>query len=161
MTIPEREPLLQRYDLDVETAYNEMLDSFLKYLKEPVGDVRKIASRCGAQVAAAHKRCKRDLMFAALNKAVAEGVDITPTVAEHMCGRLIGRGVDYRSAMKAFGTPGRTAAVKSPVTAEDLASFEAGMRVEVHSLIVEMTTIRERHKDAYSDRVEAALEGMA
>lgn len=77
-----------------------------------------------------------------------------------MCERLIGRGVDFRKALTFFGTPGRTAAQKSGVVQEDMASIEAQLSPQVSLLIYEMTVIRERHKEEYVDRVEAAVKEL-
>ena len=161
MNIPIREHLLQVYEQEIEQAYAELLQSFTDYLKEGIGDLRSMAGRCGARVGAAHKRCKRGMVFAALSGAREDGVDITPTVAENLFARLIGRGVDLRAALDEFATPGRTAANKSKVVATDLADFEAGLRPEVHSLISEMKVIRERHRDDYGERAKEAAEAAA
>ena len=156
MLIPERKSLLESYEVEIETAYVELLKSFLDYLDSGEGDPRTMAGRCGARVAAAHKRCKRGLVFAALATAQADGLDITPTVAEHLFTRLIGRGVDLRAALKAFGTPGRTASAKSKVGPADLVEFEAALAPLVHALILEMKTIRERFRDAYAEQAKEA-----
>lgn len=159
MYIPERDALLHTYETEVAAAYAELLERFLLNRTQGAEFLRSIAGRCGAQVAAAHKRCKRGLVFAALTAARNGGLDITPTVAEHLCTRLIGRGVDLRAALVTFGTPGRTAATKSTVHQEDLATFEAELAPQVQSLIDEMTLIRERHQDEYKDRARVAMQG--
>ncbi|MGC6373678.1 hypothetical protein [Pseudomonas sp. S2.OTC.A_B10] len=156
MLIDERKSLLETYESEIETAYAELLASFLLYLENGAGEPATMAGRCGAQVAAAHKRCKRGLVFAALATALAEGLDITPTVAEHLCARLIGRGVDFRAALEAFATPGRTAATKSSVRQADLADFEAALAPQIQGLISAMKVIRERHREEYREKVKAA-----
>ena len=156
MLIAERKSLLETYESEIEAAYVELLESFLAYLERGAGDLSVMAGRCGARVGAAHKRCKRGLVFAALATALAEGLDITPTVAENLCARLIGRGVDLRAALQTFGTPGRTAATKSSVRQADLAGFEAALAPEIHSLISAMKVIRERHRDGYAEKAKAA-----
>lgn len=159
MQVLEKERLLQIYEEEIEAAYAELLDAFMNMLTLGVGDPRSMAGRCGARVAAAHKRCKRGLVFSELVIARDAGLDITPTVAEHVCERL-GRGVDFRKALTFFGTPGRTAAQKSGVVQEDMASIEAQLSPQVSLLIYEMTVIRERHKEEYVDRVEAAVKEL-
>ncbi|MCX2694977.1 hypothetical protein OO256_28725 [Pseudomonas sp. DCB_CB] len=161
MQFPDSASLLKSYDADVAAAYAELLQSFIDHHENGVGDLRSMAGRCGAQVAAAHKRCKRGLVFAALSTARADGADITPTVAERICDRLLGRGVDFRFALEAFATPGRTAANKSPVRAGDLVELEAELNHDIHSLIFAMSLIRERHRENYRDSVEAALNAKA
>ncbi|MGE8051301.1 hypothetical protein ACQKPT_23750 [Pseudomonas monteilii] len=160
MQVLEKERLLQIYEEEIEAAYAELLDAFMDLLTLGVGDPRSMAGRCGARVAAAHKRCKRGLVFSELVIARDAGLDITPTVAEHVCERLIGRGVDFRKALTFFGTPGRTAAQKSGVVREDMASIEAQLAPQVSLLIYEMSVIRERHKEEYGDRVEAAVKDL-
>lgn len=158
MLIPERKHLLDTYDSEIEAAYVDLLESFLAYLEHGVGDPKSMAGRCGAQIGAAHKRCKRGLVFAALTTAQAAGLDITPTVAEHLCARLIGRGVDLRAALQAFGTPGRTAAEKSKVGPADLADFEGQLTPQIHSLTSDMKAIRERYRDAYAKQAKDAAQ---
>ena len=150
--------LLQSYEIEVEAAYAELLQRFLFNRDGGVEVLRSIAGKCGARLAAAHKRCKRELMFSVLTAARTSGLDITPTVAEHLCTRLIGRGVDFRAALVTFGTPGRTAATKSKVAMDDLAQFEAELIPQVRELIEEMKVIRERHRDEYKDRAKEAAQ---
>ncbi|QKZ07845.1 hypothetical protein [Pseudomonas eucalypticola] len=158
MEIPERKTLLALYESDISKAYDDLLKAFLDYLADGVGDLRSMAGRCGAQCSAAHKRCKRGLVFAALASAQAEGLDITPTVAEHLCSRLLGRGVDFRAALSSFGTPGRTAANKSATGAADLATLETALSPEIFSLLVAMDGIRDRYRGQYDERAKDAAQ---
>lgn len=160
MQILDTERLLQIYEEEIEAAYAELLEAFMNHLTFGIGDPRSMAGRCGARVAAAHKRCKRGLVFSELVTARDAGLDITPTVAEHVFERLIGRGVDFRKALTFFGTPGRTAANKSGVVREDTANIEAKLYPQVSALIYEMSVIRERCKEEYGDRVEAAVKDL-
>lgn len=66
MQVLEKERLLQIYEEEIEAAYAELLDAFMNMLTLGVGDPRSMAGRCGARVAAAHKRCKRGLVFSEL-----------------------------------------------------------------------------------------------
>ncbi|MBD8828999.1 hypothetical protein [Pseudomonas sp. CFBP 13602] len=161
MQISDRASLISAYETEIETAYAELLESFLAYLERGLGDPKAMAGRCGAQVAAAHKRCKRGLLFSALMAAQGIGMDITPTVAEHLCSRLIGRGVDVRAALKAFGTPGRTAADKSTVSPSDLGDLEKQLGPQIQALISDMTAIRERYREAYAEKAKEAARGYA
>lgn len=160
MLVLDTERLLQIYEEEIEAAYAELLEAFMNHLTFGIGDTRSMAGRCGARVAAAHKRCKRGLVFSELVTARDAGLDITPIVAEHVCERLIGRGVDFRNALIFFGTPGRTAAEKSSVVREDMASIEAKLSPQVSLLIQEMSVIRERCKEDYGERVEAAIKAL-
>jgi hypothetical protein len=152
MQISEYACLLQTYEMEVKAAFDERLQRFLFNHDGGTEILRSIAGQCGARVTAAHKRCKRGLVFAALTATRDDGLDITPTVAKHLCNRLIGRGVDLRAASITFGTPGRTAAMKSSVGRADLITFEAELAPQVQSLIDEMTMIRERYRDEYEER---------
>ena len=160
MLFPGRDSLLQTYEGDIAFAYNQLLDAFVNHVETGEGDPRSMAGHCGAQVGAAHKRCKRGLVFAALAAARGEGMDITPTVAENLCAALIGRGVDVRAALDAFATPGRTAANKSKVGGADLEQLVAMIGPKVKSLIVEMKIIRERYRDEYKERAREAVEAL-
>lgn len=158
MNIPERDSLVHAYETDVKEAYAELLDSFLKYIQTGEGKPQTMAGKCGAKVAAAHKRCKRGLVFSALSTAVEGGMDITPTVAENVFGRLIGRGVDFRAALSSFGTPGRTATNKSSVRAAHLAEFESSLLPEIDALILDMKVIRERYRDDYGEKIKGLMQ---
>lgn len=160
MNFPDSEHLLKIYEAEIAAAYVELLQSFTDYLEHGMGDPRSMAGRCGAQIGAAHKRCKRGFVFEALEAARREGIDITPTVAENLCIRLIGRGVDFRAALEAFGIPGRTAANKSKVRPDDLVSFEALLKPQVESLMLAMRAIRELRSDEYAERAREAATGL-
>jgi len=95
--------------------------------------MKAAAGRCGAMVAAAIKRAKRDLI---LKRLGASRLDITPTVALHSAQRLMGRGVDMRALLPIFGLPGRTAANKSNVSPAVLESLEATIRTDLDALVV-------------------------
>lgn len=155
MPIPERDSLLAAYEADVAHAFSDLLVAFRAMLDEEEGDMRSHAGRCGARLAAAHKRCKRGLIFSVLAQAQDHGLDITPTVAEHLCARLIGRGVDFSAALEKFGTPGRTAANKSRTTEADLHGFEEALYPEIMGLVAAMAEIRQRYKDEYESAVSA------
>ncbi|WP_420170740.1 hypothetical protein ACN99C_26660 (plasmid) [Pseudomonas alloputida] len=161
MLFPDRDALLKTYEADIALAYDQLLEAFVSHVETGEGDPRSMAGRCGAQVGAAHKRCKRGLVFAGLDAMRSEGMDITPTVAENLCTALIGRGVDVRVALDAFATPGRTAANKSKVGGADLEQLVAWLGPKVRSLILEMTIIRERYRDEYAERAKAAVEAVA
>jgi len=150
MVIPTRKNLLLLYENDVRPAYADRLEG---YRGNREGSLRAMASQCGAELGAAHKRCKRDLVFAYLLAERMNGLDITPTLAENLCAKLIGRGVDVRIALEKFATPGRTAANKSKVGPETLDELEAVLEPIVEDLVMAMTEIRIRYRDDYDDRV--------
>ncbi|MFY1070588.1 hypothetical protein [Pseudomonas juntendi] len=154
MYIPTRDSLLQRYEDDVKSAYADRLDGYRRYLENHQGSLRVLASRCGAELGAAHKRCKRDFVFSHLLIERMHGLDITPTLAENLCANLIGRGVDIRIALLQFATPGRTAADKSKVEPKVLDDLVAALEPMVESLVVAMRGIRVRYRDDYDERVK-------
>ncbi|MFZ5935598.1 hypothetical protein BGP84_18735 [Pseudomonas putida] len=151
-----RDLLLQQYDKEIGASYDKQFMEFMSYLSRGGDNPKAICGRCGAECGAAHKRAKRGLVIAALEREKEAGMDITPTVAGHVFERLIGRGMDDRAASAHFATPGRTAANKSTLTAEDFAELEARLAGEVVELMDKMEEIRERHRDIYRDRVKAA-----
>jgi len=71
MYIPSHDDLLQLYESDVRSAYADRLDGYRRYLENREGSLRQMASHCGAELGAAHKRCKRDLVFSFLQGVVS------------------------------------------------------------------------------------------
>ena len=153
MYIPSRDDLLQLYENDIKSAYADRLDGYRRYLENREGSLRQMASHCGAELGAAHKRCKRDLVFSFLQVERLNGLDITPTLAENLCAKLLGRGVDVRIALEKFATQGRTAANKSKVGPEILDQLEATLEPMVQALVMAMTEIRVRYRDDFDDCV--------
>lgn len=97
---------------------------------------RQAAARCGAAVAAAVKREKRRLVLQALHAERTNGTDITPAVAQGSARRLLGRGLDSRATAGIFATPGRTAANKSAVSADDLGQLESELHQRLAPLLM-------------------------
>jgi hypothetical protein len=147
--------LLKSYRADIEQAYKEL--SFkIKSLSEQNLEkmafdkaVKSAAGRCGALCSAAIKRTCRDFVVAMLLEQKAKGLDVTPTVAQHACERLLGRGVDNRKTLEAFATPGRTAGDKSALGADDLVTIEARIKEGLMALGVEAGKIKEQCVAAY------------
>lgn len=151
----------QSFDAAVAAAYADYADK-LRQTGRPLGwallsvemltngdvkrDVKRAGGQLGAVVAAASKRAVRDLLFAALERAKRDGADITPTIAVRTAERVLGRGVSLRAANQVFGVPGRTAADKSLLTADDSAELEAQIGADVVRLRARLTEIRERHQ---------------
>ena len=92
-------------------------------------------------------------MFSFLQVERLNGLDITPTLAENLCTKLLGRGVDVRIALEKFATEGRTAANKSKVGPEILDQLEATLEPMVQALVMAMTEIRVRYRDDFDDCV--------
>ena len=101
--------------------------------------LHQAAARCGAGIGAAVKREKRRLLLVNLvNAHQADGLDITPAVAQGTARRVLGRGLSARMTAKLFATPGRTAANKSNVRADDLAQLETQLVDELAPLLEEI-----------------------
>lgn len=101
--------------------------------------LHQAAARCGAGIGAAVKREKRRLLLVDLVKAhQTDGLDITPAVAQGTARRVLGRGLSARLTAKLFSTPGRTAAHKSSVTADDLAQLENHLVEQLAPLLEEI-----------------------
>lgn len=156
-----RNQLLGAYSKDVGEAYKELTRA-VKALREQQLDsveYRKAMARvtgiCGAECSAASKRLMRAVVLDALEKAKTTGLDITPTVAQHVAERLLGRGVDKRSTLDTFATPGRTAANKSPVGAADLVDIEAAIKAELERFAAAMAEIKDSHAQIYKAEVKA------
>lgn len=140
--------LLKEYKASVEAAYTELSiiinDLSEKDMEKMAFDkaVKSAAGRCGAYCSAATKRASRGLVLGLLLEQRKKGLDITPTVAQHVCDRILGRGVDNKKTLEAFATPGRTAADKSTLMAEDLANIEQKIQADLQALGVETGKIK-------------------
>ncbi|WAH62197.1 hypothetical protein LZ023_40685 (plasmid) [Pseudomonas silvicola] len=157
----DQERLIARYSQEIEAAFVHQMQALLEYLDKGIGKPASIAGRCGAELGAAHKRCKRSLVLMALRAERDRGLDVTPAVAAHCFQRLIGRSIDDRAAAATFATPGRTAADKSRVSADDLAALESTLRAQVRDLIIEMEIIRVDARETYAERTRAAAREQA
>ncbi|MNF93821.1 hypothetical protein D3C84_765120 [compost metagenome] len=63
--------------------------------------------------------------------------------------RLIGRGVDNRATLHCFATPGRTAADKSRLKADDLVALDGRLDALLLALVEPIATIKKAHFDHY------------
>jgi len=146
---------LKAYDTDVAVAYNELIQSVLQLRAGSLDkDMRYAAMRvatglCGGACGAAAKRLKRAVILDALLEARDNGLDITPTVAMRVFERLIGRGVDNRATLYCFATPGRTAADKSTLKADDLGTLDSRLDALLLALVEPIATIKKAHFDRY------------
>ena len=135
-----RSKILQGYKTHVTAAYKELALQINNLKKKDLDKmafdkaVRAAAGRCGALCSAAIKRASRDHLIALLLEHKGKGLDITPTVAQHVCDRVLGRGVDTRKTLEAFATPGRTAADKSTLGAADLVEIEQALGAQVGTI---------------------------
>lgn len=133
---------------DLRAAYDRLTADFVLIGRTPSGVpcfpasddlvqklIQRAASRCGAAVSAAVKREKRFWLLTALVAARADGLDVTPAVAKGAARRVLGRRVDERFVAQLLATPGRTAANKSQVKADDLAPIETRLGREHESLL--------------------------
>lgn len=146
---------LARFQADVAAAYSSLAQAFWCIGRNDKGEpcfpdddaevrvrIRAAAGRCGAAVAAAVKREKRRRVIDALIQARTAGLDITSAVAQGVAQRLLGRGLDSRATAAVFATPGRTAACKSHVTADDLATWEATLTDVLAQLTCELQAVQ-------------------
>ena len=140
--------LLKEYKAAVDAAYAELaiiINGLAEKNMEKVDfdkAVKRAAGRCGAYCSAAMKRISRDFVLGLLLEQRKKGLDITPTVAQHVCDRNLGRGVDKSKTLEAFATPGRTAADKSTLTADGLVNVEQQIQVDLQALGVETGKIK-------------------
>lgn len=149
------------YDVSVGAAYADLLDEVknLKSIGYGPDMFRKLlavaSGKCGAACSAATKHLIRSVAVEHLITAKEAGLDITPTVAQNMFKRLLGRGVDCREMLFCFATPGRTAANKSTVTADDMATIENHIHASLKSTFEKMADIKLRHRTTYRAAVDA------
>lgn len=156
--------IVRRYDTALDRAYEQYCAAMQSAGRDEDGvmdilamidgrllhEVQAASGRLGATITAAGKRAKRELVFAALYQAQHEGADITPTVALHVAERVLGRGISMRAATKAFGTPGRTAADKSGIRADDLCGLEEQARHRAVALTERLAEIRQRYRERWA-----------
>ncbi len=118
--------------------YENILD---EVVAKHVADCTEIRERCLpfgkriAHISASVKRAKRGFVARALAEyADSLSLDVTPTVAQHCMKRVLGRGVDGRALLEMFAIPGRTAAQKSAVSANDLVDFEQSIEPTLRNI---------------------------
>ncbi|MNC04128.1 hypothetical protein D3C75_515590 [compost metagenome] len=156
MDTKRRAMLLADYSKSVGDAYRDLTRQVKALRGQPLLtpiEFRKLLASmtgtCGAACSAATKRVMRAVVLDALEKAKASGLDITPTVAQHVAERLLGRGVDKLSTLGSFATPGRTAADKSKVSAADLVEIEGQIQGELASFAAAMVELKAHHAELY------------
>ncbi len=154
---------------DLAAAYTRLTHDFARIGRTPDGQpcfpdddevvralLRTAASRCGAAVGTAVKREKRRLLLLGLASAKSEGYDITPAVAQGTAHRLLNRGLDPKPLARMFATPGRTAANKSKVCAEDLAALELELDHRLGPLLREIDERKQRARKEWAGSPERA-----
>lgn len=132
--------ILGRYKKDVENIYSSQVEQ-LKIAIAEDSDKNRVLKILNARLSGAGRRARVDLMVFCLSDLKAK-LDITITVAAHSIFRTMGRKIKNETLIHAFGSPGRTAAEKSTVTAEDLALAEQQMKNALVLLVDSMTTMR-------------------
>jgi len=158
---------------DLRAAYERLTEDFVAIGRTPSGVpcfpqddnlvqklIQQAASRCGAAVSAAVKREKRFWLLTALVAAKVDGLDVTPAVAKGAARRVLGRRVDERFVAQLLATPGRTAANKSQVKADDLAPIETRLEREQGPLLDRIDVAKSRaHSRWYAS--EGRLSALA
>ncbi|MCQ2032246.1 hypothetical protein [Stutzerimonas zhaodongensis] len=151
-----RSEIVSSYIAAVDEAYSAFEKS-LKGLKERASvtsneairnELLALAGRCGALCSAASKVAKRTLIFEVLLAHKKQGLDITQTFADQSIKRILGRSVSAESTREAFATPGRTAAQRSTLKAEDLEQIEADIDEQLDSLLATLSEVRSRRSAA-------------
>lgn len=156
------EIILETYNADVADAYEIYADNVenaprplaldrridVAMLTEGVAQevVRSASGVLGAEIGAASKRARREVLFNALQMAQRDGADVTPTVAFRAAERVLERGISMRTANFVFGEPGRTAARKSDLTASALEDLEATAIADMETLNPRLADIRQQHR---------------
>lgn len=113
-------------------------------------NIKRAAGALGADVGAAKKWAKRELLFFTLRRARDDiGLDVTPTAAYHVAERMLGRGVSMRAASREFGQPERTAANKTFLAAHHLADIEATLSANLDALTQMLNKVRADQRRAW------------
>ena len=105
--------------------------------------------KLGAHMAALSKHTKASYLCGRMLVEKGEGLDITPTIANQVARRVMGRGLDKSTLLYFFGEHGRTAAHKSTVRPEDLTGLEALFKADLEKLISGMAKARKAVKKRY------------
>lgn len=167
MTVTQRhlDMIAQSYQSSLKAAYDDYAVALNNAPRQEIGTgispqmlrdkdhmrarIKSAAGRLGAQMGAAKKWAKRELVFLTLRRARDDlGLDVTPTVALHVAERVLGRGVSMRAANDNFGQPERTASNKSFLTAHHLADLEATLSANLDALTKLLDKIRaEQRRD--------------
>jgi hypothetical protein len=104
-----------------------------------------VKTRRNAQLSATCKYWKRTALLNFLyNLRETKGLDITPTLAINCINEWVGRGVSWTILLELFGTPGRTAAIKTTVSVNEV--------VEIYrdGALLAWNTAYEEYKNAVS-----------
>lgn len=157
----KNEKIIAAFDEDVRFAYVRLLRDYTSIGRNAYNDeilpdveitaalIKQVVGRLGARVGAAVKVAKRTLVVDALEKEKQAGFDITPTHANNITCRLLGRKFDTR-ALKVFVTPGRTAASKSCISEEDTEALEKELSQDMSELLKTIEAVKEKARDRWS-----------
>lgn len=108
----------------------------------PTSPDKTARAKAAQLIGAASKRALRRYVVEGLDGAKAEGQDVTPAIAQHVCHQIVGRGVKREFLSSRFGTPGRTAADKSKLTLNQLQELLDWLEEGLDELKAAMKAIR-------------------
>jgi len=108
----------------------------------PPSPAAKLKARLAQSIGAASKRALRRYVCDALIVAKKQDLDVTPSIAQHVCHKIVGRGVKREFLNDTFGTKGRTAADKSTLTEAELREYVQALQAKLDALKAEMKEIR-------------------
>ncbi|HGJ7737687.1 TPA: hypothetical protein ACYSE6_006284 [Pseudomonas aeruginosa] len=120
LTTDESAGLLDGYRAELIAAYQQ------GHLRAALGHAGAWAA-VGRFVGAAGQKTMRAFAGIYLRWLQAQGYDLTYFQAEKICKRILGRGANRAWLLENFATPGRTAANKSAISAEEMRALVQGV----------------------------------
>lgn len=117
----------------------------------PTSPGKTARAKAAQLIGAASKRALRRYVVEGLDGAKAEGQDVTPAIAQHVCHKIVGRGVQREFLAERYSTPGRTAADKSKLTLAELDDLLAWLEDGLDDLKAAMQAIRRGAKVQLDD----------
>ncbi|MFG8764958.1 hypothetical protein ACEOVB_29635 [Pseudomonas aeruginosa] len=120
LTTDEAAELLDGYRAELIAAYRQ------GHLRAALGHAGAWAA-VGRFVGAAGQKTMRAFAGIYLRWLQDQGHDLTYFQAEKICKRILGRGANRAWLLENFATPGRTAADKSTISAEEMSALVQGV----------------------------------
>lgn len=117
----------------------------------PTSPDKTARAKAAQLIGAASKRALRRYVVEGLDGAKAEGQDVTPAIAQHVCHQIVGRGVQREFLAERYSTPGRTAADKSKLTLDELQELLDWLEDGLDELKTAMQAIRRGAKHQIED----------
>ena len=125
--------------------------------QEIILELRSIPYTLWGLMSAATRRAKREVVFQALLKEKAQGVDIPPSVVHHVARAVLGHGFDEKAVMHRFAEKDRTAADKTATTLDDLTETIDRLNQIIHTVDAHIQAVRVEENTRWENSTEYRL----